>query len=303
VLDQELETKPFPLDALPPLLAKFIREVSRVQKLPVELVAGQVLGVLSASVMRGLFSKILPGKITYGNIFVLIFARSGLGKSETLRVCKQPILDLDLEEQEDWKSTKLPELKNEIPRLEEEKKELEGDLKSDMAPEEKEITRRQLVQTEIRLDELKKQLTAPRLLVEDITIQKLGAFMQLNNECASIITDDGGAVLNNILGRYNPQKQVEDTLYLKGYSVMPHVEDRQTRETVILNKPCLSILLMTQTNKIGILTKNTQLMEGGFLPRWAIIPWLQSSPARHVARANLAGLPSQPASCFRYTRQ
>lgn len=265
--DQELENKPFPIDSLPAVLANLIRAVTQEANVPMDLVACMVLGVVSSCVMKGLMGRFIQNKETYANLFILIFARSGIGKTDGLRPCGKPIRDFENEMQEEWERTTYYQSKAELDLLEREKKKLVAKIKLDMPAEDRKSISQKIADIERKLAECRKKLERPRMLVEDVTPEKLAVLMQANDEMASIISDEAGDVLNNILGKYNKLDRPDETLYVKSYSVTATRVDRVSRDSVKLDKPCLSFVMMTQPDKVAMLTSSNQLMEGGFLAR------------------------------------
>jgi hypothetical protein len=94
--------------------------------------------------------------------------------------------------------------------------------------------------------------------------------MMNQGECLASLSADAGAIVNNILGRYNKAERTDDILYVKAYSGDICRVDRQTREPVILQKPCLAVLWLTQPDKIETLLAERSLTDGGLMPRFLV---------------------------------
>lgn len=74
-------------------------------------------------------------------------------------------------------------------------------------------------------------------------------------------------MINNLLGRYSKQDRTDETIYLKTWSGEPCRVHRIGRESVLLKRPCLSVLWLVQPDKIDTLVATEAFIHGGLLPR------------------------------------
>src|SRR5262249_34091999 len=70
-----------------------------------------------------------------------------------------------------------------------------------------------------------------------------------------------------LLGRYNKLDRTDEGIYLKAYTGDPCKVDRQTRESVLLEPPCLAALWFTQPDKLESLLAERSLSDAGLIPR------------------------------------
>ena len=82
---------PFPMNTLPDHIAAMVRSVATVYGVPEVMPAVCALAMLSAALGKGLRIASGRGRQTMGNIFVLISADSGTGKSSVLRILREPL--------------------------------------------------------------------------------------------------------------------------------------------------------------------------------------------------------------------
>src|SRR5204863_3590660 len=102
-------------------------------------------------------------------------------------------------------------------------------------------------------DQIETRLRTPILSCEDITGERLAVLLAHNREQLASLSADALAVVNILLGRYNKLDRTDDGIYLKAFSGDRCKVDRQTRESVLLESPCLSALWLTQPDKLDSL--------------------------------------------------
>jgi replicative DNA helicase len=261
---------PFPIDCLPPHAADMTRAICATERVPETLAGCCVLGILSASIGAGIEVQSGPSRVTRGNLFILASADSGSGKSETFRHAVKPLQIAEAEMLESWKAETLPKAQAEKELIEQEIGKLKGGLRKEHGAVEREDIRAALQEKHSELLKVEPDLQPPRLIVEDVTTERLAVMMVNQGECLASLSADAGAIVNNILGRYNKAERTDEILYVKAYSGDFCRVDRQTREPVILQKPCLAVLWLTQPDKIETLLAERSLTDGGLMPRFLV---------------------------------
>jgi hypothetical protein len=103
--------------------------------------------------------------------------------------------------------------------------------------------------SEIR-ESIELELVAPRVWAQDVTPEHLGAMMYLHNEAMALLSAEGG-IFDIMAGRYSKGIPNLD-LFLQGHSGDSIRVDRNSRETVFLNNPSLTMGLSPQPE---VLTK------------------------------------------------
>ena len=123
------DAEPFPTHLLPPVLGDIVKEVARVTQTPEAMAGPLVLGIVSASIGKGLSIRGHAGRITPSNIYVLLGAKSGTGKSECSERIFKPFIDYANAKHIEWIEEELPELQAEKDHLEAEIKKLRENKK------------------------------------------------------------------------------------------------------------------------------------------------------------------------------
>src|SRR5206468_12666971 len=95
----------------------------------------------------------------------------------------------------------------------------------------------------------------------------LAVMLAHNGEQLASISPNAGSIVNNILGRYNKLDRTDEGIYLKAFSGDYCRVDRQGREAITLQRPCLSALWLVQPDKIETLLAERSLTDGGMIPR------------------------------------
>jgi hypothetical protein len=110
-------------------------------------------------------------------------------------------------------------------------------------------------------------LFAPALSCENVTSEKLAVMLAHNQEQIASLSPDAGDIVNNLLGRYSKLDRTDEGIYLKAFSGDNCRVDRQGREPVLLQRPCLAALWLVQPDKLETLLGKTELTDGGMIPR------------------------------------
>lgn len=194
-------------------------------------------------------------------------AESGSGKSETFRHAALPFFAWERDLVERWQKDTLPGLQADKEMLESEIKKLKLEVekgKSSMAREE---IREKMQKKKKALQEVDAGLNPPRLCCEDVTSEKLAVMLAHNGEQLASLSPDAGSIVNNLLGRYSKLDRTDESIYLKAFSGDNCRVDRQGREPVLLQRPCLAALWLVQPDKVETLLAKTELTDGGLIPR------------------------------------
>jgi hypothetical protein len=263
----EEKISPFPLQHLPPAVRAMAEAIARTERTPETLAGCCVLGTLSASIGASLQVRSGPDRVTRGNLYILASAESGNGKSETYRHAAEPFFAFERELVERW-------LKETQHCLQAEKELLESEigglkkkaLKGGSGVEREEI-RRDLEAKNKALADVNAGLVSPRLCCEDVTSEKLAVMLAQNQEQLASLSPDAGNIVNILLGRYNKLDRTDEGIYLKAFSGDNCRVDRQGRDSVLLQRPCLAGLWLVQPDKVETLLAERSLTDGGLIPR------------------------------------
>ena len=257
----------FPLDALPASLATLVSAVSQTERVPLALPAVCALAVTSAAVGAGLTVASGPSRTTRGNLFLLVSAESGSGKSETFRIVAAPLLDHQERLIENWRTQTSPRAKSELMVLEKEIEILQRKAAKCQDPFERDSMIATLQSKTLRQSQVAQTATVPSLIAQDVTTERLAVMLHENREVMFSASADARKPVDNILGRYNPGGGTDEALYLNAFSGDLTRVDRQDREPVILKRPCLALCWLIQPDLLARLMDEESLQSGGFLAR------------------------------------
>jgi uncharacterized protein DUF3987 len=262
------DDRKFPLHCLPEVVRKMAESVATSANVPIELTVLAVLAVLSTVIGKFLRVESGPDRRTSANLYILGFALSGTGKSEAIRLVFGAVNEIQQVLIRNWKTITLIELRAKLKRLEAEIKKIEKELQKSSDAEKADCLEQKLGEKLGEQQKIQDKIQSPpKIYTEDCTAERMASLLQLNQEQLTLLSDDASKAIQNLLGRYNKLKMVEDAMLVKGYSLNPFVVDRQTRDPVDLQEPCINLFWLTQPDKIPILFGNESLFFGGFLAR------------------------------------
>jgi hypothetical protein len=268
-VDEDQEPVPqFPLDAYPDAWRRPVEEMMRHYRVSAILPATCVLVINSAALGRGVMTKSNVRR-TYANIYAIVGALSGSGKTPPYDDLMAPLTKIQKASLDQFNAEGKPRIEAELKLLEREIQTLvkhgTNPKKFDFAEDCRHEKLAELLQRKAELED-KIQFTE-RLWTEDFTSEALGALLANNREQMAVLTDDGGLVIYNLLGRYTDGDVKDDILLCKAKTVSPVPVDRIGRGSVLLHQPCVSMLVLTQPDLLYKLFANERLLVGGFLAR------------------------------------
>ncbi|MGJ8723662.1 MAG: DUF3987 domain-containing protein [Roseibacillus sp.] len=268
----DLDSMPFPLEALPLTAQTMAREIVETALVPESLAAVNLLGILSASLGGGLLIDSGGGRITPANLFLLGIAESGTGKGRAFSMAAKPFQDLEAEEVRHWESETLPAIKKDLRLIEKDFKQAEKVLSDQGNASKREQAGREIQDLEKRKAELERQLAAePGFSVADITKEKLAITLENQpGQALASLSPEGRGVIDVLMGKYGKGKDSDEDLYLSAYSREAVKVSRVHRPPVHLTKPCLAILWLIQPDKSRKLTESEAITESGLLPRFLL---------------------------------
>jgi hypothetical protein len=268
IFKDDEEQPEFPLDTMPPTFRQPIEEVMRHYKVNALLPAACALVINSTAIGRGLMVK-SNVKRTYANIYAIIAAKSGTGKSNVFDEFMVPLNHLQFETLKEFNAEQKPRAEAELKLLQQE---IQGLLKHkknqknfDIGEDTRHERLCELLQQQAVLED--KLAYASRLWCVDFTSEALGMLLASSKEQIAVLTDEGGLPLYNMLGRYTKGDVTDDILLCKAKTVNSHSVDRVGRTPIILSQPCVSLLLLVQPDLLRKAFGNERLLVGGFLAR------------------------------------
>jgi hypothetical protein len=257
------ETKPFPTHLLPKVLGDLVKEVARVTQTPEAMAGPLTLGIVSASIGKGLASKGHAGRITPPNLYILLGAKSGTGKSECAKIIFKPFIEYATEKHQEWIEEVLPELEADKVRIEAEIKELRDNKK------EPEKSKAALKVAQRNLSRIKSEMRKePSFHADNVTGEKLANLISNQpNESLALLSSDARDCIDILDGKYQKDK-TDESIYLKAYSRDSCTFDRVSRPRIIINEPQLTVVWAVQPDKLQLLFNNKKYTDGGLMPRF-----------------------------------
>jgi Protein of unknown function (DUF3987) len=243
----------YPVEVLPGPVAALVQAIVDVHGVPAAMSATIALSMLSASIGKGLLIMGAKGRRTMGNLFVLISAPTGVGKSTAINILRQP-LDMILDYLQECADSHCM-LPLTPPQITEGDEESHGNL--DVLPPQ-------------AGDVASPQLTAgspPRLFCSDTTGPALAKILRENNETILVATPEAG----NQLDEASKPASLFGQLLLKGYSGDKAEIDRATKQPVILNQPCITVCWLCQPHRVTKFFGSERLMEDGLIARFLFV--------------------------------
>lgn len=133
----------------------------------------------------------------------------------------------------------------------------------------------------------------PRLWAEDVTPEKLGQLMAEQGECLSLLSDEGG-LFEIMAGRYSSGIPNID-IFLKAHAGSPVCVDRGSRQSVMMQRPALTIGLSPQPEVLRGLAEKP-----GFRGRGLLARFLYVLPDSRLGRRGLDPKPVPETITIRY---
>ncbi len=240
---RSVKCAPFPIHALPPVLREMVCSVADGHGLPVVMPAAIALAMVSAALGKGLRIASGRGRKTMGNLFVLLSAASGSGKSVAMGIMRRPldIIQVHLKTFTGVHADGNPQQTN-PPKGFEGSGGFEGLFSSSE-------------------DEKPRQI-----ICSDTTGPALEKLLAENHETILNTSTEAGKLLDEASRANSPLGQV----LLKGFSGDPVEVHRLNRKPVILQEPCVSVCWLCQPHRLETFLSSDRLMEDGLLARFCV---------------------------------
>jgi hypothetical protein len=279
----EGERPEFPVALLPDPLATFVAALSLATQTPTALVALMVLGAIAIAAAKRVSVQVRPGWIEPANLFLLLNLGSGNRKSAVVAAVGRPLRAFEAAQAEAMQV----EIAQAQARRQVAEKRLDR-LQKRLASED---DRDASLTLEAELRELVDGLAndpslqipvAPRLLVDDVTPEKLAALMADHGGRMGVLSAEGG-IFQTIAGRYSEKRTDSLDLFLKGHAGDDMPIDRIGRPTKHLHAPALTLALAVQPEVVTGLAAQPGFRGRGLLARFAY-----ACPTSTVGRRQIA---------------
>ena len=262
----EVRLPPFPLDALPVGIARFVQAVATETQTPPDLAGVGVLGVLSSAALGA-------AVVDCGNwveelgLYIIAVAPSGDHKSAVLRSVVAPLQKLEREWREEA-SASVRDRRTSQETLQARKQKLVRKAAELEAHEERIEAEAELADVAARLDEIGEPVT-PRLLADDATPEALGGLLAKHGRIAILTAE--AAFFDNLIGRYDAKGSGNLHLVCKAYNGEYTHVDRRNRDPEQLDRPLLTVMLAVQPHVLRGLIENQLARDQGLVGRFIYV--------------------------------
>ena len=259
----EIETPPFPVDCLPGPMEAFVEELAESTQTPLEMGGTVGLGVLSTAFQKRYMIQITPDWKEPLSIFSVSIAPPGERKSAVLSAETGPVYKHEFQRRE---AERIDLLQNHQERdlLEKRLESLKNKAAKAKSLEEMEAARDEMLELSAQIAQFKSRHEY-KLLVDDITPEKLVDVMNTQDGSITVVSAEGG-VFDTMSGRYDNAANID--VYLKGHSGDPIDVERIGRKSNRVESPRLSMILAIQPEVLNGLMSNTTFRGRGLCGRF-----------------------------------
>lgn len=247
----EENATPFPIDAFPPIVADYVRQIAEARTAPVELPAMTAVSAFGAAAGKKFEATgASPHGPCRANLYVLAVCGTSHGKTST-RGPMDPLEAYDAKLVDDY-------VRNVLPYAKARKDELEKAIGA------KGSTTEQRAEAYAELDAL--PMTPPQIVIGDPTGEALGVRLGENCETLLSYSTEAGNAVQTIVGQYK-KAGGDFSIFNAGWSGDSCRVDRITRQAVRLQSPCLSLCWSLQPPYFQLLLGDSESTLSGFVPR------------------------------------
>ena len=276
----------FPADVFPSWIEAEISALAEFTQTPRDLAAMVVLGVLAAACSRCAIVEVTPGWSEPTNLYVLPAMASGSRKSPVYSPLVQPLLSAEKILADKAKDA-ITEARTtraiaDKAAVKAEKAAVEAAAaaaviaadpdKSDEVKQQAEAARVAAAEdavAKVKLAEAIEVPFVPRLIVNDVTPEKMAQLLVEQGGRLAILSDEGGPLVS-LAGRYSTSKEPDAEVWLMSHSGL-HAEirvDRIGRGSDWVKNPALTVCIAIQPVVLRRLHRILQLRERGLLARF-----------------------------------
>lgn len=272
---------PIPIDTLQGWLGQMANAVADASETPVEL-AGLIGLAAIATTVAGRYSLLIEdGYFEPLNFWTMPAMEPSNRKSFVLDAMTQPLFEFERSQRE-LLASDVTESQVRHRATDKRIKALED--KAGKAKTEEDY--QSLVSEILELQRnIEPPMVYPQLVCDDATPEAIGRFLKQHNERISFLSDEGGNIVSQMLGRYSGQSNLDP--YLKSYSGSPLKVNRAGwSEPILLAHPLMTIGITPQPETVERIAGEKEMLNRGLLARFVLC-----LPDSKVGRRNLRPKP------------
>jgi replicative DNA helicase len=255
---------PFPVAGLPPTLRAMATEVAESVQVPVDLVAPLILSALSGALCGRVWVKPRPGWEELVALYFLGLLDSGNRKSSLHAASLGPLYAAQTKMRDEVREPRQDALLS-AQMADALAKRAKADAVKSGLPDDIEAWKRAERYAQSCHAAVPPE---PLLITQDATPEALASLMKRNGERVVISSAEGGALITILGGRYTAQSYID--LLLSGHVGEPFSQNRQTRDAVVLERPAITIAVVSQPETMRELLEVGGSTKRGLMARFLI---------------------------------
>lgn len=262
-LGWQADLPPFPVDALPPVLARFVRGLALEVQTPADLPGSVVLGILAACVGGRVIVVVRRGWREPTNLFVVPVMPPGSRKSAVISVCRLPLTEAEIALAEQVGSLIADR------RTEREIREQIADAAKRAAAKDGDPIKIMEAQEAVRAAEQVIVPMWPRLTASDATPEALITLLANQGGRIAAISAEAG-IFTSLTGRYSKTPNLDPILMAHAGDAI--LVDRRGREPERVDAPALTLVASIQPYALRELVERPDFGGRGVLARilWSL---------------------------------
>ncbi|NES28955.1 DUF3987 domain-containing protein [Micromonospora terminaliae] len=262
-LGWQADLPPFPIDALPPTLARFVRGLALEVQTPADLPGSVVLGILAACVGGRVVVVVRRGWHEPTNLFVVPVMPPGSRKSAVIAVCRRPLTEAEMALAERVAQVIIDR------RTEREIREQYADAAKRVAAKDGDPVKIMEAQEAVRAAEQVTVPSWPRLSASDATPEALITLLANQGGRIAAISAEAG-IFTALTGRYSKTPNLDPILMAHAGDAI--LVDRRGREPERVDAPALTLVASIQPFALREMVERPDFGGRGVLARilWAL---------------------------------
>lgn len=268
--------EPFPADALPDAVRDFVQAEAEALQVPAGMIAPLCLSCLSLAAAKKAVVEVTPAHKEPLNLWTLVLADSGAGKSPALKKVFAPVYRWQ-EETRQQMEPKIAASAAHLKALEHEKSRIEHQME---APRKTASEQAHGADLEGDLSAVLQELSAaqqavvraPILVVQDATTQALAKALSEQQERLTIADAEGLVfdIISATCKASNGSSAGDVTMFIHAWGGEPVTSMRISRQPLVLREPLLTFGIMTQPEHFKQALSDPQLTARGLFARFLI---------------------------------
>lgn len=258
----------FPYEVLPLILRHAAQEISRTVKVPIEMASGSVLSATATSFHNNVVVVEKNHLEHYVTFFKILVAESSERKSKTFERATAPLMKYTIEREKVHQEA-IFKFKGMKRVIDQQITAIINTIKPESTDTENNKCAEDIAKLEAKLKS--HEPPASKFFTTDTTEPAFVKCLERNNGCFSLLSSEGGDILDYISGTKSNDKKINDSVFLKiitGDSIgRERVGSKGEGESIYIPKACGNILVMIQPKRFHEFMSNPALRDCGLISR------------------------------------